>query len=242
MLIRLNKYIADSGYCSRRKADELIKNKKVKINNILVEDLSTKVKDEDVVSINNQIIEPKIKNIYIMFHKPKGCITTVSDDLSRKTIFDYIQISQRVFPVGRLDYDTEGLLILTNDGYLANALTHPSNEVPKLYQVTIKGQIHEKELKALRNGVILDNIITKKAFVELINSNKEETKLQIAITEGRNRQIRRMLESIGKEVLFLKRLAIGEMRLGGLSRGKWRYLTQNEISYLKEIEKTVNKK
>lgn len=240
MLTRLNKYIADSGYCSRRKADELIINKKVKINNVLVVDLSTKVKDDDVVSIDNKIIEPKSKNIYIMFHKPKGCVTTLSDELNRKTIFDYIDINERIYPIGRLDYDTEGLLLLTNDGYLANSLTHPSKEVPKLYQVTIKGHISEKEIKALRNGIMLDDKMTKKAFVEVVNTKKDETKLQIAITEGRNRQIRRMLEYFEKEVIFLKRLSVGDLRLGGLTRGKWRHLSQQEVAYLKQIQKQVN--
>ncbi len=237
MLVRLNKYIASSGVASRRKADELIKEGKVKVNNKTVVDLSTKVDDQnDAVSVDGQIIEIVQHYTYIMFHKPKGCITTVSDENNRKTVFDYIDIKvPHLFPVGRLDYNTEGLLIITNDGELSQHLSHPSNDVFKTYNVSIKGSISEAELKTIRNGVLVDGEKTKKAFAHVVDSNKNITKLKVSISEGKNRQIRKMFESINKEVTFLKRVAIGDLHLGGVPRGKYRYLTDEEVRYLKNL-------
>lgn len=237
MLVRLNKYIASSGITSRRKADELIKEGKVKINNVLVTNLSTKVDaQKDVVSVNGQIIDVVQHYTYIMFHKPKGCITTVSDENSRKTVFSYIDVKvPHLFPVGRLDYNTEGLLIITNDGDLSQHILHPNNDVFKTYNVTIKGTINDNELKTLRNGIVIDNVKTKKAFAHIVESDKNITKLQISISEGRNRQIRKMFDILDKEVTFLKRVAIGDLRLGGIPRGKYRYLTDDEVKYLKSL-------
>lgn len=235
--MRINKYIADSGIASRRNAEKLIAEGRVKINQKTVTDLATDVDiSNDTVTVDGVKIQP-VKNLtYIMLNKPKGCVATVSDEHGRKTVFDYIDLdNKRLFPVGRLDYDSEGLLIITNDGDLSFRLTHPSNEVPKTYIARIEGEISESELAVLRGGVVLDGVKTKRAKIKLLEFENNESRLQLTIYEGRNRQIRRMFETIGKEVVFLKRTAIGDLKLGGLSRGAWRYLSDAEINYLKNI-------
>ena len=169
-------------------------------------------------------------------NKPKGVICTVSDDRGRKTVMDLLPESVgRVFPVGRLDYETEGLLILTNDGDLAFQLTHPTSEIPKTYLVRIEGTMTEKDLNPIRSGVELDGVLTKKCKAHIVETDKAYTKVHITITEGRNRQVRRMFESIGRSVAFLKRVSIGRLKLTGLDRGEVRPLTEQEISYLKGL-------
>lgn len=231
---RLNKYLADCGVGSRRECDKLIADGCVKINGKIAS-LGANVEENDSVSVNGRRVTPKTKNYYIMLHKPKGCVTTVKDDLGRKTVMDFVDIKARLFPVGRLDYDTEGLLILTNDGDVANKLTHPKNNVEKVYVVRLSGSLTEAERQTLERGVEIDGRKTMPAKVKILAKDEHHTRVEVTITEGRNRQVKKMFESVGKEVEFLKRVAEGELRLGGLQRGKYRFLNDREIEYLKGL-------
>lgn len=235
---RLNKYLASTGVASRRGADKLIADGKVKVNGKVVIELGTTINEKnDTVTVDDVIVKKETDLKYIMFYKPKGCITTVSDEKGRKTIYDYLEELNipHLIPVGRLDYDTEGLLLMTNDGDLAYKLTHPSYEVPKTYVVKVRGEMPEHKLAQLRKGVIIDGEKTKRARVKLIEFKDDISKLQITITEGKNRQIRKMIEAVEKEVIFLKRIAIGDLRLGGLARGGYRFLNDFEVEYLKRL-------
>ncbi len=233
--MRLNKYLADCGVGSRRACDKLIEEGKVKVND-KVATLGTTVEETDKVSVNGKRVGIQKKLTYIMLHKPKGCVTTSSDELGRKTVMDYIKdIHNRVYPVGRLDYDTEGLLLLTNDGNLANKLTHPSHEVPKTYVVRLSGSLADTEAKQLENGVLVEGKITAPATVKILQRDAHHTRVEITIHEGRNHQVKKMFEAVGKEVEFLKRTAVGNLRLGGLERGKYRFLTDKEVEYLKNL-------
>ena len=231
---RLNKYLADCGVGSRRECDKLIADGCVKINGKIAS-LGANVEENDSVSVNGRRVAPKTKNYYIMLHKPKGCVTTVKDDLGRKTVMDFVGIKARLFPVGRLDYDTEGLLILTNDGDVANKLTHPKNNVEKVYVARLSGSLTEAERQTLERGVEIDGRKTMPARVKILAKDEHHTRVEVTITEGRNRQVKKMFESVGKEVEFLKRVAEGELRLGGLQRGKYRFLNDREIEYLKGL-------
>ena len=235
--MRLNKYLASCGAASRRGADELIRSGRVKVNAAVITEPGARVEtDNDTVTLDGKKVTPVSKMTYIMLYKPKGCITSVRDDKGRKTVYDYLDVEvPHLVPVGRLDYDTEGLLLLTNDGELANRLTHPSGEVPKTYLVRAEGQFPEHILAKLRKGVEIDGVKTKRSKVKLLEQDEKEGKLLVTITEGRNRQIRRMFEAVERNVVFLKRMAIGELRLGGLARGKWRYLRDEEVEYLKRL-------
>lgn len=231
---RLNKYLADCCVGSRRECDKLIADGCVKINGKIAS-LGANVEENDSVSVNGRRVAPKTKNYYIMLHKPKGCVTTVKDDLGRKTVMDFVDIKARLFPVGRLDYDTEGLLILTNDGDVANKLTHPKNNVEKVYVARLSGSLTEAERQTLERGVEIDGRKTMPAKVKILAKDEHHTRVEVTITEGRNRQVKKMFESVGKEVEFLKRVAEGELRLGGLQRGKYRFLNDREIEYLKGL-------
>ena len=233
-MARINKYLADCGVGSRRVCDALVADGCVKING-KVANLGATVEDGDQVTVNGRRVSCKTKNYYIMFHKPKGCVTTVKDDLGRKTVMDFIDFHARLFPVGRLDYDTEGLLLLTNDGDVANKLTHPKNAVEKTYVARISGSLSEIERRQLEAGVEVDGTPTLPAKVKILEKDEHHTRVEITISEGRNRQIKKMFECVGKEVEFLKRVAEGELHLGGLPRGKWRFLNEKEINYLKSL-------
>ena len=235
---RLNKFLASCGVASRRGADKLIEEGKVKVNGKVVTELGVSVNPaNDNVTVDGIKVKPVADYSYIMLYKPKGCITTVSDDKGRKTVFDYLTDVNipHLVPVGRLDYDTEGLLILTNDGDLPYSLTHPSHEVEKTYLVKVEGEMPEHKLAQLRKGVIVDGEKTNRSRVKLIEYKDGISRLRVTITEGRNRQIRKMFEAVEREVVFLKRIAVGELRLGGLARGAYRYLTDEEIAYLKTL-------
>lgn len=237
--MRLNKYIADAGFASRRAADKLISEGKVKVNGKTVKEMGFIIDEtNDTVIADGTKLSLSPKKIYIMLNKPKGCVSTMKDDKERKTVMDYVNISEnrRIFPVGRLDYDSEGLLLLTNDGDLAYKLTHPSQEIPKTYIVKINGTVQESDLATLRNGITLDGIKLHKCKIKLLAEEENGlNRFEITIFEGRNREVRRMFETVGKEVAFLKRTAVGDLKLGGLSRGKWRYLTDKEIELLKKL-------
>ena len=236
--MRINKYIASSGVTSRRKAEELVLAGKVKINGKVVSALATDVKETDQVTIEGKPIHTAENFVYYKLNKPKGYVSTVNDDKGRKTVMELMRgVHTRVFPVGRLDYDTEGLLLLTNDGDLSNILTRPKSEVEKVYYATIEGTISKDEVKTLSSGVEIDGYKTKPCSVVVMSENQNQTKLAITITEGKNRQIRKMLEAVNKTVTFLKRVQIGEIRLGGLSRGEYAQLNAKEVRYLQNLKK-----
>lgn len=233
-MVRLNKYLADRGVGSRRECDRLIADGVVKINGKTAT-TGMSVNEGDHVMVNNKRVADMQKKYYVMLHKPKGYVTTVKDDLGRKTVMDLVTVDARLYPVGRLDYDTEGLLILTNDGELANRLTHPRNEVNKTYVARISGMLSEQERKQLENGVLIDGSKTAPARVKILKKDQHHTRCEITIHEGRNRQVKKMFEAVGKEVEFLKRVAVGDLRLGGLKRGEYRFLKDNEVEYLKNL-------
>ncbi|MDD7091854.1 MAG: pseudouridine synthase [Eubacteriales bacterium] len=235
--MRINKYIASSGVTSRRNADKLVTEGRVKVNGKIVTELGFDVNENnDTVSVDGKKIALINKYTYIMMYKPKGCVCSANDECGRKTVFDYVDVDKRLFTVGRLDYDSEGLLLLTNDGALAQYITHPGNEIPKSYLVKVEGDIPEADLARLRKGVKLDDgSLTARAKVRLKEIAGNVYSYDVTIFEGKNREIRRMFEAIGKEVIFLKRVAVGDLRLGGLSRGTYRYLTDKEIDYLKNL-------
>ena len=235
--MRINKYIASSGVTSRRNADKLVTEGRVKVNGKIVTELGFDVNENnDTVSVDGKKIALINKYTYIMMYKPKGCVCSANDECGRKTVFDYVDIDKRLFTVGRLDYDSEGLLLLTIDGALAQYITHPGNEIPKSYLVKVEGDIPEADLARLRKGVKLDDgSLTARAKVRLKEIAGNVYSYDVTIFEGKNREIRRMFEAIGKEVIFLKRVAVGDLRLGGLSRGTYRYLTDKEIDYLKNL-------
>ena len=235
---RLNKYLASCGIASRRESEKIILDGRVSVNGKIVKELSTQVNEErDRVMVDGIQVKPVADYSYIMMYKPKGCVTTLKDDKGRKTVYSYLEDLNipHLVPVGRLDYDTEGLLLLTNDGELVHSLTHPSHEVPKTYVVKVEGQVLEHKLAQLRKGVVIDGVKTAKSKVKLIEFKDNISRFEVTIHEGRNRQIRKMFEAVGHEVIFLKRVSVGNVRLGGLARGTYRYLNDDEIEYLKRL-------
>ncbi len=223
---RLNKYIASCGICSRRAADKLIESGKVSINNKIEKELGFKVKeDSDVVCVDGKKIEKSNKKIYILLNKPKGYVTTSKEQFNRKCVLDLIKEKIRVFPVGRLDMNTEGLLLLTNDGDFANKVIHPKNEIEKTYIVTTNKKITYEDINILTQGVDIGDYITKPAKVKLI----DEYNFEIKITEGKNRQIRRMCLAVNIFIKNLKRVSIGKLTLGNLPLGKYIVLNKNRV-------------
>lgn len=234
-MIRLQKYLADCGICSRRKAEEHIVRGDVKVNEAIVTELGTKVEPKkDKVYFKNKLVCQKQKNIYIMLNKPTGCVTTAKEQFSRKTVFDYIDIEERLVPVGRLDYDTSGLLILTNDGDLTYKLTHPKHSIKKTYIAKVYGVPKKEALKRFREGIKIDDYKTAPANIKVLKQEGKFSTVQISITEGKNRQIRKMCEAIGHRVVELKRISIADIRLGDLEIGKYRYLTKEEVKNLRK--------
>lgn len=230
--MRINKFLAESGVASRRKSDELIKDGVVTINGKTA-NLGDEVNPGDSVKVNGKSINTVNKYDYYIMNKPKGYVTTVSDDKGRKTVMDLLpNNAKRLFPVGRLDYDSEGLLILTNDGNLTFKLTHPRNEIPKTYLVKTEKPITESDLSKLRAGVVIDGVKTKKPKIKLLESNPDGARLNVTITEGRNREIRKMFEIVNNHVDFLKRISIGDLTVSGLNRGEVRKLSEREVYYL----------
>lgn len=232
--MRLNKYIAQAGIASRRKADELTAAGQVKINGAVLTEMGYDVKPGDVVTVNGRDIEPLSKAVYYALHKPVGYVTTASDEQARLTVMDLVKdVEQRVFPVGRLDMNTSGILIMTNDGDLAYRLTHPKHNIFKTYRARVNGYLSPERVAQLRNGVDIGGYITAKARVEVLKHGEHSTIVQIQICEGKNRQVRKMCAAVGNKVLELERLAIGELQLGRLKEGHYRKLTQQEVEYLK---------
>ena len=232
--MRLNKFLAAAGVASRRECDRLIAEGKVTVNGRQAR-VGEEVSESDEVSVGGQRAVIK-KYEYYMLNKPKGYICSVSDDKGRKTVMDLMPSNAgRIFPVGRLDYDSEGLLILTSDGELAQRLTHPSHDVPKTYLVKVEGTLTEAALNPIRSGLEIDGQMTKKCKAHIVETDKSYTKVHVTVTEGRNREIRKLFAAIGKEVTLLKRIKIGELTLRGLDRGACRKLTKQEVEYLNSL-------
>ena len=234
--MRLQKFLATCGVASRRKSEELIKSGIVKVNNKVITQMGYKIDPQkDKVFIKDEEIKLKEKNIYILLNKPTGYITTTSDELGRRKVTDLIHISDRLFPVGRLDYNTSGLLILTNDGDLTFRLTHPKFEVEKTYVAKARGRLTHNEIQSFKGGLVIDGYLTSPAKLKIIKENLHNSIIEIKIREGRNRQVRKMCEAIGHPVIELKRTAIGDLTLQGLPYGNYRHLNNNELMYLKGL-------
>ena len=232
---RLQKYLAECGVASRRKCEELILEGKVKVNNQIVTELGVKVNPEkDIVKFEDKEIKPTSKMVYILLNKPIGYVTTADDQFGRDTVLDLVKVKERIVPVGRLDMYTSGALILTNDGDFVYKVTHPKHEIEKTYTVTVKGIIKNEEVEQLRKGVKIDDYITKPAKVKILKTDTEKniSRLEIVIHEGKNRQVRKMCESVGRKVLALHRSKIGKIGVKDIELGKWRYLKDREIQEL----------
>ena len=236
---RLQKYLAECGIGSRRKCEEYILQGKVKINGKFVTELGVKIlPQKDKVEFEGKEVKKESRLIYILLNKPIGYVTTAEDQFSRDTVLDLVKVRERIVPVGRLDMYTSGALILTNDGEFVYKVTHPKHEINKTYTVTVKGIVEKDDVEKLKNGVKIDDYITKPAKVKILKTDFEKniSRLEITIHEGKNRQVRKMCESIGKKVIALHRSKIGEIGVKDLELGKWRYLTK------KEVDKLLNNK
>ncbi len=231
--VRLQKYLSECGVASRRKAEDLIAAGKVKVNGRPAT-IGDKIDPKsDTVVVAGKKIRKSKKNTYIMLHKPRGFITTLSDEMGRKCVAQLIEdVGTRVYPVGRLDRDSEGLLLLTDDGEFANLLTHPTHHVPKTYRVTIRPTITDEQITALTTGILIDGRMTMPSEVRVLEKKEGRVVIEIIIYEGRNRQIRKMCDALGLEVARLKRTQIGSVKLGMLKQGDWRNLTDEEVHKL----------
>lgn len=236
MLMRLQKYLAEAQVASRRKAEEIILQGRVKVNDETITELGIKIEsDKDIVTVDGKRVQICEKMIYIMLNKPEGCVTTVKDQFNRKSVIDYVSdVKERVYPVGRLDYNTSGLLILTNDGDLTYKLTHPKHNIEKTYIADVDREPDSNDIERFKRGLIIDGRKTAPAEIEIIKKGRL-TSLKIKIHEGRNRQVRKMCAAINCNVVRLKRIAEGNIELGKLEKGKYRYLTDEEIMYLKGL-------
>ena len=236
---RLQKFIANQGICSRRKAEEYITSGRIKVNGNIIMELGTKINpNKDVVEVDGKKISNIAgKKVYILLNKPIGYVTTTRDQFNRNTVLDLVNVKEKVLPVGRLDMYTSGAIILSNDGDFIYKITHPKYEVEKTYNVTLKGQVTDEEIEQLKNGVQIENYVTGKAKVKILRIDKEKdlSRVEIIIHEGKNREVRKMCEAIGRKVLALHRTKIGNISVKDLRLGTWRYLKPNEIKSLLDI-------
>lgn len=228
--------MAACGIASRRACEQLILQGRVSVNGETITHLGTQVEEKDIVVFDGQQIQPAEKRVYIMLYKPDKVISTANDPEGRKTVLDLIETKQRLYPVGRLDYHTEGLILLVNDGDAAYHLTHPKFEIEKEYLAVIAGGIEREEILKLQSGVIIDGIKTAPCKIKRCDATEHTTSLSVILHEGRNRQVRKMFEAIGKNVLHLTRIRHGELVLSGLKPGQWRYLNAEEIAYLENLK------
>lgn len=233
---RLQKYMASCGVASRRKCEELILDKKVKVNGIVVEELGTKViLGKDIVEYEGKVIEPEKEHVYIMLNKPEGIITSVKDEKGRKTVTDIVNVKERIYPIGRLDYDSSGLILLTNDGEVYNKIIHPREKITKKYIVVAQGEFTSSDIERFKRGIDIGGYVTAPAKIKVIKFEDNKSTVEIDIHEGKNRQIRRMCSALNHDVLALKRVAVGKLKLGYLKRGEYRNLTKEELSYIKSL-------
>lgn len=232
--MRINKYIAQSGLTSRRKADDLIRNGNVTVNNMVLKELGYDVKEGDIVEVNGRRIDSKEEKVYILLNKPLGYITTVEDDKGRPTVMELVaDVDARLFPVGRLDYNTSGMLLMTNDGDFAYKVSHPKHEMTKTYRARVAGMLSDLKCSKLRRGVDIGGFVTSRSQVKIVKDMPRSTIVDITIHEGKNRQVRKMFAAVGNEVQELKRIAIGDIKIGRLAEGHYRKLTREEVAYLK---------
>lgn len=235
--MRLQKYIASCGVTSRRKAEELIKQGRVKVNGKIVDKMGQVVGEGDIVALDDVVIKLHEEKVYYMLNKPTGYITSASDEQGRPTVMDLVSDTDvRVFPVGRLDYNTSGLLLLTNDGEMSYKLMHPQHEIKKTYIATIKGIITNKDITSLTKGVDIGGYITAKASARILDQKNNMSEVEITIHEGKNRQVRKMFKALGYKVIELERISIGELRIGRLKLGHYRKLNKSELDYLKRAK------
>ena len=234
---RLQKAIANSGYTSRRKAEDLIRQGRVEVNGEVVSELGFKVKKGDLITIDGKMLEGENK-VYYLFYKPKGCICTLSDELNRPTVIDYFQdVKERIYPVGRLDYDTTGVLLMSNDGEFANLMMHPSSHLEKIYEVSIDGLITGESLNKLEKGLYLEGVKTLPCKIKVVGRDTEHktTMLMIKLVEGKNRQVKKMFELVGHKVKRLHRIQVGFVNLKGLKPGEYRRLKPQEVKDIKKM-------
>ncbi|MCM0648517.1 rRNA pseudouridine synthase [Clostridium swellfunianum] len=236
MLERLQKYMADCGVASRRKCEEIILEGRVRVNDIVVKELGSKIeRTKDTITVDEKIISPEEKKVYIALNKPIGYVSTVKDERGRKTLIDLVKVDERIYPIGRLDYDTSGLILMTNDGEVYNRVIHPRQQVNKKYIAKVEGTPTQEEIEKFKTGVNIGDYITSNAGFKILSKDNNTTTVEIIIHEGKNRQIRRMCEAIGHPVIDLKRMSVGNIKLGDLKLGEWRNLTNQEVTYLKNL-------
>lgn len=235
---RLQKIIAASGITSRRKAEDLITSGKVRVNGNVVKELGTKVSGDDIIDVDNVTINRDVAKAYYILNKPRGVITSVSDEAGRKTVVDYINTEKRIYPVGRLDYDTTGLVILTNDGELTNFLLHPSNNIPKTYIAKIEGLLTKDDIDRLKNGIYIDErkVNTSNFKIKSKDFEKKTSLIEITITEGRNHIVKRIFESLRHPVIKLTRIKVAFLDIKDLKSGEYRELTIKEIKRLYSLK------
>jgi 23S rRNA pseudouridine2605 synthase len=233
---RLQKYMADCGVGSRRKNEEIILAGRVKVNGAVIQELGFKIdREKDEVSVDDNGIRPEEQKLYIALNKPVGYVSTVKDERGRKTLLDLVKVNERIYPIGRLDYDTSGLILMTNDGEIYNKVIHPRQVVNKKYIAEIKGVPTQNEIEKFRNGIDIGDYFTAPAEFNIKRKSSNSTLVEIIIHEGKNRQIRRMCEAINHPVITLQRISVGSIKLADLTIGKWRYLDGKEINYLKSL-------
>ena len=233
-MVRLQKYMSDAGFCSRRKAEQLILQGRVAVDGERITQLGTKVDETKAkVTVDGKTLRTLTRKVYLLLNKPKGVLTTVTDDRGRKTVMDLLDgVETRVYPVGRLDYDSRGMLLLTNDGDFAYRLTHPKHQIAKTYVVKLDKPVSETDLKKLERGVIVEDYRAVAREARILSGKQGKTEVLITITQGKNRQVRKMFEAIGYLVTDLKRISIGDLKLGNLAEGKWRYLKKTECEQI----------
>lgn len=229
---RLQKYMARCGAASRRKSEELITAGRVTVNGQIVTELGIKVSENDVVTLDGKPLMPEARKVYIALNKPVGYVSTVKDEHGRKTLLDLVDVPERIYPIGRLDYDTSGLILLTNDGDIYNKVIHPREEKNKVYIALIQGILSDKEIEAFESGLEIEGYITAPAEIKTRRILGRNAEVAITIHEGRNRQVRKMCKKIGHPVITLKRVSVGSIEIGSLEEGRWRYLTEKEVGQL----------
>ncbi|WP_252230284.1 MULTISPECIES: pseudouridine synthase [unclassified Clostridium] len=233
---RLQKYMASCGVASRRKCEEIILNGEVKVNGVVITELGTRVNPvEDNVEYKGSLITKEENKVYIILNKPEGYITSAKDEKGRKTVLDLVKVNERIYPIGRLDYDSSGLILLTNDGDVYNKIIHPREELNKKYIAVVKGKVSKKDIDIFNKGIDIGGYITAPASLEVLSYANEKSTVEVCIHEGKNRQIRKMCTAINHEVLSLNRVSIGEIQLKYLKKGEWRELTTEELDYIRNL-------
>ncbi len=233
---RLQKYMASCGVASRRKCEEIILQGRVKVNDKTISELGSKVNNEkDIVTVDDKLIKKEENKVYIALNKPQGYVSTVKDEKGRETILDLVNVEQRVYPIGRLDCDTSGLILLTNDGDIYNKIAHPREEKSKIYMAEVQGILNEDDIKKFEEGISIDGYITAPAEMKILGTFIDSSDAEIIIHEGKNKQIRKMCDAINHPVIELQRVQIGKIKLGDLPLGKWRHLTSEELESIKDL-------